>query len=239
MKVSRLLATLNGDWSIPLLTHHCVNCNECPGGIEDTKKNVFAALLACNVLAGTSGKMPSTKDWGSVSHHCSQQSLGILCHKVLPRVLENAFGRWDDALPDDRDCDVPDGQDPEEFRKYLRKKAWRSKLVMSSPAKQLAWCLQSWALEPMDHLLQRLQWIDERGHSLLDCVSTQRSPILECEKDLLEMLIVPCETGPMAVLHHRFTRYGDADLAEFVLKGIRGERQMGTEEVGTERWNVH
>ena len=175
-RAGRLLALLNGNWSLKRLTHHCVDCVLCPHGEADSQKNVYAALCDVDVLASKSSKSPSSKDWGSISKHASKQSLGILCHYTLPQCLEGALGDWDKALPDLANADALPCQDPEEMRKYLRRKAWRAMCVMRDETKRLNWCVRSWVMEPVDALLQRLQWLDERGNALLAFLSPATSP---------------------------------------------------------------
>lgn len=47
----------------------------------------------------------------------------------------------------------------DEFRKFLRNKTWRAKCVLQDVPKRLQFCINSWVLEPMDHLLLRVQWL--------------------------------------------------------------------------------
>ncbi len=120
---------------------------------------------------------PSKKEWGSVSDNCAKQCLGILCHNILPRVAAESFGRWENALPDLGDADAPPrGVDPEAYRKYSRRKTWRAVCCLQSEHNLENWCVRSWALEPIDRLLMRLQWLDARDKALLDCLSPARSP---------------------------------------------------------------
>ena len=57
----RLLEFLNGDIRQPLLVHHCVDCGECPNGLEDSKLNVYASLLSREALLARRSRMPSQK----------------------------------------------------------------------------------------------------------------------------------------------------------------------------------
>lgn len=94
---SMSLKFLNGDWS-GRLTHYCTGC--CAGENE-SKANVASAL--CQIAFGFAGTEPSSSRWGSTTEALAEQCAGVLCHGVLPRILDNAGVRWKDiALEEDR-----------------------------------------------------------------------------------------------------------------------------------------
>lgn len=177
-----LLSFYNGDWRLGKLIHHCVDCVLCRNGETSSREVAMAILITCDVLVSRCPSLPSSKDWGSISHQCARQALGISLHQILPRVLSLVFSKWD-ALPDPGDGDAaPRHADPEEFRKYLKRKAWRAYKVMVSTSNHIKWCVRSWAVEPLDYLLQRLQHLDHKGGALRVCLSSTRSPFLVCQR---------------------------------------------------------
>eukprot|EP00959_Pyramimonas_sp_CCMP1952_P208891 4369402-Pyramimonas_sp.AAC.1 len=94
---SMALRFLNGDWK-GRLTHYCAGC--CADG-DAARANVASALS--QIVFGFAGTEPSSSRWGSTTEALGEQCAGVLCHGVLPRVLNSAGARWKDiAVDEDR-----------------------------------------------------------------------------------------------------------------------------------------
>lgn len=200
-EAQRLLDMLNGDWREDQLVHYCF---ECPGrcmSVDDARDKVYAALLACGVLPNND-TVPSLKDWGSAWEHCAQQTLGIMCHRVFPRVVDLAI-HWDREPPQEPVGDSTAG-DIKAHREYLRRKAWRCRCVLTDAGRNVQWAVTTWTVQPVDHLLFRIQWMDERKNSFFDALATNSSPFRQCQRQLFSMLSEPWESSPLAPLYHHF-----------------------------------
>ena len=77
----------------------------------------------------------------------------------------------------------------------MRSKAWRARCVTNNPAQIERNSILNWAAMPMDHLLLRLQWLDERGDSLLDICSPSTSVLVQTQKALRSSLAGAVNTG--------------------------------------------
>jgi hypothetical protein len=165
-----LLSLLNSDWRMGRLTHHCGHGCGCESA-ENCKEKVYAALLACDVLSSCGTRLPTKKDWGSTWVHCGQQSLGHLCHRVLPQSIAKAFPNWDAMAPPEQPGEDANLGDVEQFRKFLRCKVWRCSKVLHDEEKRVHWVVTTWTVEPLDHCLMRLQWLDGQSSGFLDAVS--------------------------------------------------------------------
>ena len=176
---------LNGDWRSPRLVHHCYECELCAGDAEEAKRLTFAALLECDIVLSKDTRMPMMKDWGSAWHHCAQQSLGYLCHRLLPQAICLALPTYDSMLPQNLEGDSDEVQ---ESREYLRRKSWRTRKIAEDPLRRIHWCITTWTVEPLDHLLLHVQWLDARPNALLVMSHTETSPVRVASKRLYDML---------------------------------------------------
>ena len=68
----------------------------------------------------------------------------------------------------------------------------------------MTWCVRSLVMEPVDALLQRLQWLDEQGHAMSECLIPQKSPFSHCISLLQQMVVQPCNTRLLGPLHATF-----------------------------------
>ena len=97
---------------------------------------------------------------------------------------------------------------------------------MAQPEKQMDWCIRTYCLAPLDHLLQRLQWLDERQHCLYECLEERRSPFKHAARQLARILLEPCSSGPLATMVCCFTSQGEESKQRFlrmVLQLVLGE----------------
>ena len=97
------------------------------------QENTCAALLARDVLMGKGTALPSHKDRAPRADYIGRQTLGIMCHNILPQVVQAGMPSWDDGLPDLAGNDLEDAE-REDFRKTMRRKAYRAKLRLGEPS---------------------------------------------------------------------------------------------------------
>lgn len=214
----RLLGLLNSDWRSARLTHHCSGGCSCSSS-DDCKEKVYAALLACDVLSSSGTRLPTKKDWGSTWMHCGQQCLGHLCHRLLPSAVARAFPHWDSMQAPEQPSEDTTLGDVEQHRKFLRCKVWRCNKVLQDESKRLHWVVTTWTVEPLDHCLMRLQWLDGQSSGLLDAIAASRSPFVRCRRALAEMLDTDASSH-LSPVRHFFQ--GQEDLDDIILKQCAG-----------------
>ena len=87
------------------------------------------AAIAVDLLQAREIDLPSADDWGTCGISCGKSSCGLLAHRILQQVFDQALPSWDAMRPseDDRDDDV----NGLPARLKVQKKAWRAKMVLS------------------------------------------------------------------------------------------------------------
>ena len=75
-------------------------------------------------------------------------------------------------------------------------------------------CLFSRSVTPLTHLIQRLQWMDERGDAVLDFVNPKTSPFDQCCRSLGSMLSDNIQDGELGSIfwHYATTEDKARDL---------------------------
>ena len=143
--------------------------------------------------------LPNKARWGSLAEHDAEQALGECVHQLGPRSLRLTFGTWEDG-------DV-DGDD--DYRQYVKGKVFRS--VAASSDHDYGWrkCSRSWSLEPVDHMLMRIQFNDERGNAIRDFQFEDTCPLTEMHKSYCKMLDEPATSGPLQAVFMQFQVAGD------------------------------
>jgi hypothetical protein len=66
---------------------------------------------------------------------------------------------------------------------------------MEQQAKQCHWCVTTFTVEPVDHLLLHIQWLNARSDALLACLDKKRSPFATCCRQLCSMLGSPIDVA--------------------------------------------
>eukprot|EP00959_Pyramimonas_sp_CCMP1952_P208892 4369402-Pyramimonas_sp.AAC.2 len=97
----------------------------------------------------------------------------------------------------------------------LKRKFWRSKIVMADYELQRVRALVSWVAEPIDSLWMRIQKLDEGGAPLYDL---QRScnPFAVCVDELMGYMCEPLPLSPLRFLFDHFC--GDVDSHAAMMK---------------------
>ena len=156
---------VNGNKCSERPVHYCDGCCLDSSGtttrvqqIENFRSALIGVGLVCRSLWVAS---PSKSRWLSSSKTLSILIAGLLVHGLLANVWQVAFPSWHIERPvnDDEETD---------WHKMVRSKCWRAKLYLCG--EHTAWrgtCI-SLATQPVDHLMQRLQALDEAGAALLD-----------------------------------------------------------------------
>jgi hypothetical protein len=192
--VALLLKFCQSDPRSTMMVHDCLGC--CSSR-EEALDNVTAAVLQAGLVKWFSSVTPSKGRHGSTTEALGEQSGGMMCYSILPRVFKNAFPNWrsmDQPLDDDGEGDQ------ERRRRCMQGKAYRSVKYLDSHRDQMISSMLSWAAEPCDYLWMRLQYLDARHSTLVDSVVPARSPFYACMKKMCDMLLLPLNIGPMKVV---------------------------------------
>ncbi len=166
--MGRVLQFLNGDSRRSVVSHVCSGC--CSSR-EEAVDNVHTALLECDVLCGKGG-LPSAHRRGSVATSNSQITLGVLLHKVLPRVWRLAFPDYHSGAVDP--AEQIENEADEDFKTNMKNKVYRCGKFLSERSSRA--CTMSFVTEPIDWLWHRLQHLDETSSSLSDIACSERNP---------------------------------------------------------------
>jgi len=202
-----LLRYVNGDTREPTLVHHEVGC--C-GSLAETKANMYAAILNSGLLLGRDTDLPRKDKWGSATRALGMACAGQMFHGVLRKVVTLAFPSWDSGLPP---ANPADGDQDDDYRAMCRSKTWRMGKVLRDCNKEVQWAIVSWTAEPLDHLWQRLQFLDVRGNVLVAC-SGPSSPFKECSRAFMAAVVTPISAGILAALFWHY--HTDQSLARRV-----------------------
>ena len=159
----RFLDTLNGDWTKPV-----VQCFTCGRAItEDVARElVFASIIEIDMLQAN-GKEPSMDDWFSCGMSCGKTAVGVFCHELLPQVVEESHIVWDDKALVNNVADPEAVDGAEAARVRGKKKAWRTKCVLADASRKLGIALMSFLAIGVEHIMMRLDYLDERHDGIL------------------------------------------------------------------------
>ena len=196
-----LMQYVNGDTREPVLMHHELGCCS---SVAETKENMFAAILNAGLVLGSDTDLPRADKWGSATRSLGMACGSLMFHGVLREVVVRAFPTWDAGLPPDA-ANAGDGDDGDEYRAMCRSKVWRMGKVLRDIKKEVEWAIISWTAEPLDHLWQRLQYLDARGNVLVSCTGSS-SPFKECSRALLCMVVTPTSTSSLSPLFWQYHR---------------------------------
>ena len=157
---------VNGNKALDAPWHWCNGCCTDPETGLTTRErqveNFLAALVAVGFFSGSLwAAAPSKARWLSSSSFLCVVVCGLLVHGLLRKAWEVAFPIWN--------IEQPLGHAEEtDFHKMVRSKCFRAKLYLcqeNTPWKAV--CISVASL-PVDHLMQRLQALDEAGDALMD-----------------------------------------------------------------------
>jgi hypothetical protein len=160
---------------------HC--CNDCCLDATDTSSrercidNFMGALTGIGLLSGSNWiNAPGKARWLSSSTTLAIIIAGLLIHGLLAKVWDVAFPNWTIEKP-------LNGSEESDWHRQVRSKCYRAKLYLCGENTLWRGCCISVATQPVDHLMQRLQALDEAGGVLLDLQSCA-DPIHRCLQSL-------------------------------------------------------
>ena len=122
-----------------------------------------------------------------------------MTHDLIRQCFCRAMPKWDDIAED-----VDEGED---YRLMMKRKTYRSKMVLQNPEKREDLILLSLSTIPLDHLFTRLEYLDARGGLLYDLSETRSSPLAECSRALFQ--VVGGNTGAFAEMFDHFDETTD------------------------------
>lgn len=152
----RLANFCNGDWSKPRVQHFCWKPGCCvnEAGVRDPQisRRAAAAILGEAVLEPLPVIVPACNRWYTFSMALDTQSLGFVCHRILPRAVLAAFDEDSQLL-----ADADAAEDGDEFRVVQAKKLRKAINFMEDPQADLVLLSAAVMTAPSSHLSNRLQ----------------------------------------------------------------------------------
>ena len=173
--------------------------------------NVTSAIVESGLIAGMGipSKLPSKHRWGTCTQALAEQSAGFFFNNILTRAFMKAFPSWENmeaAADEGEEGGNQDGDmDAQEYRKMLRRKVWRATKTVADPVHREQALMTSLVMVPMDALWMKLQWLDERGSAMFDCVSQDRSPFVACQRSLASFMSAQWDEGPLFMWYFAFS----------------------------------
>ena len=201
----RFCIMVNGDTTSGRCQHFENGCCVTESGEPATREVIVENFITACVEAGFFGhrdsRAPAKNRWLTTAACLGLISLGMIVHRILPRVWMLTFPKYE----------IPRGQtDVDDFHRLIRAKIWRAKIWLDHPdacMRSLVTCITS---APVEHLLMVLQRIDDQGGAILQLTHPKDSPVLDCLGQIARHLLEPRE-GPLSVpLHHYLARGVDA-----------------------------
>ena len=179
-----ILSVLNGDWTIPRIQFYTAGRSISESGARDL---IFGILIRADVLLSSTEGLPSIDDWFSTAEHSAKLAFGTMCHSVLPRCIVKGLPTWKSMAPND----LRTGRSIEgstHFRVRAQRKSWRTRCVMLAIDKKLSIVLLVWFGIAVEHLIYRMDYLDERGKGLYDLACEHLCPITACQQFLADYI---------------------------------------------------
>ena len=110
-----------------------------------------------------------------------------MIHGFLPQCAKAAFPRWEDAAEPVHAPDA-DEDDIEVLRRKNRNKTYRLVKCTNDKRTQIVFVCTNWVSVPLDHLLQRVQYLSARHDALLYLVSDRGNPFKEAHEKFAAMM---------------------------------------------------
>jgi hypothetical protein len=71
---------------------------------------------------------------------------------------------------------------------------------------------RSWVLGPCDHLMMRMQYLDDAGNGIFDFIREKNSPLREFHDSMTAMLGEPVREGPLKTVFRQYEFAGEEVL---------------------------
>lgn len=166
-----ILGMINGDIGKPRFVHIEHGC--CTGRADTCDKFFLALVQGVGTLLTESG-LPAASRWGSLASSNSELQLAESFHAGFSRAFLSAF----DLRTPGSHATIDDGAPADvDFRLLMQRKVYRVRKVLEDPGRRMQMLRLSYITEPLDHLLQRLQHLDESSSPLLDLRRPGTSPL--------------------------------------------------------------
>ena len=200
---SMILEMCNGDIKRRRFCHIEKGC--CPGGrTEACEKYVGALEEGVGILMNKSGR-PAEGKWGSMSKSNAEFQLADMVHGAFHRVFLRAFSN---AQPPD------DADDDDDYRVVLTRKLHRVKTVMEDDARRARAAQHGYCLEPLDWMLQRVQWLDVHSKPLWDVLRPSSCPFRRALADWTSVLLSPCGNSSISSLVSHLQYVGESEVVD-------------------------
>jgi len=158
------------------------------------------AAVGVDLLQSRDVDTPSLDDWGSCGQACGKSSCGILCHSVLPQVVNRGLPTWGSMLPPSNEpLDSVQVQ-----RQRIQKKAWRAKCFLTDVPLMIRCLLLGFLAAPIERLMCHLDHLDSGSKGLYDAATTsRRNPIL-LARSLISQISKQGVEGPLGLICDMF-----------------------------------
>lgn len=191
----RLLDHLNGPWCSDQFQHWCSGC--CSSA-QEARDKTYGLLSEAGILMEDETKTPCLDNWETAGRCSSRFSFGVLCCSCLPRCVAVAFESWQSST-----APASNGNDDNDERKKIQKKAWRTRCVLASQTRQADIVLMNFLGMPLEHLVVQLDSNDEKGHAITDMLLPDTSPITSAMSEIFR-LHSSGEDGPLSPVFRHF-----------------------------------
>ena len=185
------LSAFNGDWRnrVPTFYTDGRDMDHC-----EAKRFMFAAAMGVDLLQSKDSTI-SIDDWFSTSEAAALTSLGIMCSDILMQVFDIALPTWGDMAPPN---DQPIGRSTDgatAARMRIQKKTWRAKCFLSSDRDKESCVLLTYNGVAVEHLMHRLDYMDQRPGGLWELPFPTTSPFTVCQRFLARVVTLGDQPG--------------------------------------------
>lgn len=201
----QLFRVFNTPWTSPTPGHICTGLDCCESEAA-CKDQMLALLLDSEIdilMAQDAGV--GIDDWGSGLVAASKALFGILCHRLLPQSVTLALPTW--AEMEAAPAEEGDDEAATIARLRIRKKAFRARCILTDPVRMMHVCLLAVIGAPVQQCMLRLDSLDERGDTILECIRRETSPFVACRLELRNIVRYGCGEHDLAVLTLIFAHF--------------------------------
>ena len=180
-----ILQNCNGDWTTDVPQVYTAGRDITK---EEARELFISSLLAADVLLGNDSNLPSMDDWFSLSEHAAKVVLGLMCHSILKTVVDLALPTWHSMAPPVRRREGRSMEGAERYRVRMQKKCWRMKCFLASQTKKENVVLLVWLGVTVEHLMFRVDYMDERHKGAWDLPFADLNPFTAAREHLTRLV---------------------------------------------------
>ena len=184
-----LLRDLNGDWKKPQIQHFCRDRHCCDGFQSSVAKCRITSILAEAFFGPLGSAMPSEMRWYTFGPTLSIQAGGMFCHRIVPRVIQRAWGGDVQPIDEVADADGDGGGQGSvsSWKVHTGKKLRTSVEFMQDALAPLVIGVATLTTEAVDYLSARLQHLDHTSEAMIELIAKD-SLLDECQEQLWSTL---------------------------------------------------